>query len=757
MSTLRVQARTAVLTLPSEGTPTRRFQRVAVRLASPWTVLIGFPLVTGLVSLLLNLQSQQRLSDLGRRAALERFAQRARFAERHLGQALSQADQLLDRTRELALEHASQAPYQSFAFALRDLALSRAGLKWLSVSFPDGTFEGVFLDEADRLCFQISRVEGGRTSMQQFNFGPGSLVERARDEKFYDPRERTFYRNAVQAGHRIWTEPYPFLPDYRSGITRAEAVLAANSKLHAVITADYDITELSGLLESGVRLHTPTVVFTPSGSLLAVSGIHDPGLTRAPSSTRPLQFRDLKSPLLRTFFETRAGQAPAVGARSFRVGDRNHVALEHRLSLGPELDFRLAALLDEASLLDSAHRQAREGLFTSLAISLLGVLLSIGVAMGIQRLRLQRANADQRATLAIQQARELGSYRLIEPLGSGGMGEVWRAEHRMLARPAAIKLMRTDLPGVDPSVLEARFELEARTLSQLRSPNTVSVFDYGRTTDGRLFLVMELLEGLPLDKLVEKFGPQPVGRIIPMLIGVCRCLSEAHSAGLVHRDIKPANIFLCYDGEGVERVKVLDFGLAKVARGAGLTAEGSVAGTPDYMAPEQARGTAIDGRADLYALGCTAFFLLTGRPVFLEATALGTVLAHQMTAPPALTQCTSQWIPSELELLILRCLSKDPEYRPRSAASLLRALQDIRIPDAQRASAEFLREWWEAWAAQAQREPVAPRAAGPNGTLGGAADAAASAKRVVVDGAGAEDQPAPSPGPAGTRFGGRAA
>ncbi len=525
---------------------------------------------------------------------------------------------------------------------------------------------------------------------------------------WYDPREREFYTRAVAERHRLWTDPYTFYPDFGTGITRTEAIFDEDRQLHAVVTADYEIGELSGVLAANADASAPMLVFTPDGVVLATSARDASFLPKEPAKDRPLQVRDLLYPPLHDFFEHR-GQAQPGGVRTFSSGGKTFVAIERVLDLGSGLRWHLATLLEEDTLVVAARAQARAGVLASALVSLVGASLAAMIAIGINRLRAQWTRAEERAGVAIEHARELGSYRLTKLLGTGGMGEVYRARHRMLAREAAIKLIRTDVPGVDRAVLEARFEREATVLARLRSPHTVSVLDYGRTTDGRLFLVMELLEGLPLDRLVTTYGPQPVARVVPMLVGVCRSLSEAHAAGLVHRDIKPANIFLCYDGDGVERVKVLDFGLAKVPRVTSLTVEGAIAGTPDYMSPEQARGAELDARSDLYSLGCTAFFLLSGRTVFQESNALGTVLAHQITAPPSLSESASQSIPAELERLVSSCLQKAPEARPSSAAGLAQALAQVPIPAERGVSAEFIRAWWD----RANTSQEAPPATAP--------------------------------------------
>jgi eukaryotic-like serine/threonine-protein kinase len=222
----------------------------------------------------------------------------------------------------------------------------------------------------------------------------------------------------------------------------------------------------------------------------------------------------------------------------------------------------------------------------------------------------------------VRRARELGSYRLEEKLGEGGMGEVWRAQHRMLARPAAIKLIRPSVPGYARAGVSEeavrRFEREAQVIARLRSPHTVELFDFGRAEDGAFYYVMELLDGLDADSLLRRFGPTPPERAIYLLRQVCHSLSEAQSCGLVHRDIKPANIFLCRYGEEYDFVKVLDFGIVGAVRDAAApslvhTRENAVRGTPAFMAPEQAMGTDVDGRADIYATGCVA--LAPDRPI----------------------------------------------------------------------------------------------------------------------------------------------
>ncbi len=284
----------------------------------------------------------------------------------------------------------------------------------------------------------------------------------------------------------------------------------------------------------------------------------------------------------------------------------------------------------------------------------------------------------------VKRARELGSYRIEEPLGRGGMGEVFRATHQMLARPAAVKLIRSEILGSSTPdaarVIVQRFRREAEAAASLRSPHTISLYDFGVAQDGTFFLVMELLDGLDLESLCERFGPVPPERAVYLLRQVCASLEEAHSHGLVHRDVKPSNIFTCRLGLEVDFVKVLDFGLVKAMgegdRGATLlTAPDSTTGTPAFIAPELVRGDGVvDHRVDIYALGCVAYWLLTGRLVFEAPNALQMLYQHANTDPVPPSRRSELEIPAALDAVILACLAKHPDDRPHSAADLSRRL-----------------------------------------------------------------------------------
>jgi serine/threonine-protein kinase len=296
--------------------------------------------------------------------------------------------------------------------------------------------------------------------------------------------------------------------------------------------------------------------------------------------------------------------------------------------------------------------------------SVLGTLLATIVSRVLYGLRRQVAEAS-----------ELGQYLLEDRIGGGGMGEVWRARHRLLIRPAAIKLIRPRALGAmsgDPELLMRRFEREARATAALTSPHTVQLYDFGVAEDGRLYYVMELLDGIDLETLVRQHGPLPAERVVHILRQVCAALQDAHANGLVHRDIKPANVVISRAGTTFDFVKVLDFGLVKLDSAGradkdalNLSAENSWSGTPGYMAPEVVLGVAdTDHRVDLYALGCIAYWLLTGKMVFEGETVMQVMIQHVQSPPTKPSLRVPVTIPPALEDLVMDCLEKDPCRRP---------------------------------------------------------------------------------------------
>ncbi len=291
-------------------------------------------------------------------------------------------------------------------------------------------------------------------------------------------------------------------------------------------------------------------------------------------------------------------------------------------------------------------------------------------------------------------AKQLGQYRLKRRLGSGGMGEVYLAEHQMMKRPCAVKLIRPEKAG-DPRML-ARFEREVRATAKLSHWNSIDIYDYGRTDDGTFYYVMEYLPGHNIGEVVEGYGVIPPGRTVFLMDQVCGALAEAHGIGLVHRDIKPANIFCAYRGGVFDVVKLLDFGLAKPTMeksgDAQLTLAGTVTGSPLFMSPEQASGEdSVDARSDIYSLGAVMYYMLTGQPPFMSDNPLKVMIAHASQEVVPLRQINPE-LPVELDEIVMRCLEKDPDHRFQDVSSLRTALRELVLED--QWSSEQAAKWW---------------------------------------------------------------
>lgn len=299
--------------------------------------------------------------------------------------------------------------------------------------------------------------------------------------------------------------------------------------------------------------------------------------------------------------------------------------------------------------------------------SLMEMTLTLVIATwGVKTIRSLRAAAFQ--------AQQLGNYRLRRLLGRGGMGEVHLAEHMLLKRPCAIKLIRPEIAG-HPETL-SRFEREVRSTAQLTHWNTVEIYDYGMSEDGTFYYVMEYLPGMNLDQIVEMHGPLPAERVVHFLKQTCDALDEAHLQGFVHRDIKPANIFAAQRGGMFDVAKLLDFGLVRTEQmqiEPKLTQQGQIAGSPLFMAPEQASGDEIDARCDIYALGCVAYYLLTGKPPFEEKNPVKLILAHAQQVPRKPSELNPN-VPRDLEGLVMKCLEKDPSKRFQTVVEFRDAL-----------------------------------------------------------------------------------
>jgi len=384
----------------------------------------------------------------------------------------------------------------------------------------------------------------------------------------------------------------------------------------------------------------------------------------------------------------------------------------------PEYDFGIATEVD----IDEAFQPVYILRRVFWILMALLVLCAAGIFLAMLFIARQH-RALQKATLA---ARQLGQYALEEKLGAGGMGTVYKARHAMLRRPTAVKLLDVDKMS-DAAV--TRFEREVQLTSTLTHPNTVAVFDYGRTPDGIFYYAMEYLEGMNLDELVEQFGPLPEARTVFLLRQACGSLAEAHAAGLVHRDVKPANIFLTRRGGLHDFVKVLDFGLAKALDGqerAGVTSPNALMGTPLYLSPEAVnQPDQVDARSDVYALTAVGYFLLTGTPVFSGASVMEICMKHAKAAPEPPSARRGSPVSPGLEALLLRCLAKAPSDRPGDAAEMLRELDACAVEGSW--TALDAAAWWAAHdkkvpsSEQAVRGRAQPagdqQAPGPNTTV----------------------------------------
>jgi serine/threonine protein kinase len=312
-------------------------------------------------------------------------------------------------------------------------------------------------------------------------------------------------------------------------------------------------------------------------------------------------------------------------------------------------------------------------------------LLVAAAAIALSSRRIYRLQKD------VERVQRLGQYTLEEKIGEGGMGAVYRARHAFLRRPTAVKLIRSGL--ATPGLL-ARFEREVQLTSRLTHPNTIAIYDYGRTDDGIFYYAMEYLPGIPLDCVIREDGPQDVARSVHILRQISASLAEAHRTGLIHRDVKPANVMLCERGGLYDVVKVLDFGLVKdqAAEDGGVTATHHVVGTPQYMAPEAAHSASlVDARSDVYAVGAVAYALVTGGPVFAGSSGVEIIGHHLHSAPVRPSERLGRAVDAHLESLILACLAKRPDERPADAGVVLERLDAWPGEPWTQARA---REWW---------------------------------------------------------------
>jgi hypothetical protein len=431
--------------------------------------------------------------------------------------------------------------------------------------------------------------------------------------------------------------------------------------------------------------------------------LRNPGVDMT-TGARPVRRRG-KQPLTRLVAEAMQGPSgvDVEGDRDYRG-----VPVIGAWTWLPEYGFGVVTKVDRAEAFRplAILRTAFWSLFALLAAAAIAVFF---FAVLVARLR-------RRVRAADLVANRLGRYTLERQIGEGGMGVVYRARHVMLRRPTAVKLLRPDKTN-EKSI--ARFEREVQLTSQLTHPNTVTVYDYGRTSAGIFYYAMEYLDGIDLQTLVNRHGPQPEGRVIHILAQVCGSLVEAHGIGLIHRDIKPSNIILTRRGSLFDFAKLVDFGLVKAVdagRVAALTTAESMVGTPHYMAPEAIRRPdEADARSDLYAIGAVGYFLLAGRPLFEGRSVAEILFQHVGTKPEPPSAHRGHSVSPELESLLLGCLAKEPADRPKSARELAEALGRISAGTWSTSDAEA---WWQAHATDSPSSAPKSRLPAPGSHAG---------------------------------------
>jgi serine/threonine protein kinase len=698
----------------------RRAVKLGRALASPTGVLVTLPVLVAAVGLGIMLVGRDATSSATKSMARHQLAEQAKSVQADTAFALDQADPLLKLIRPLSDRN---LPTEDVLLRLHDVISGRPGVAWVSVSFPDGAFRGAELKPDGHIEVSESLVEPN--AARWFLIDGGQLRPLRTAPHTYDPRKRDFYQLAAKLRMRVWTEPYTFFTTHATGITCAEPVFDDSDALRAVLTVDFDVSALSSFVARPAIDKARSVVFTGDGTVLA----YPSGNKLAASGDRLIKIEDVRDRALTALYHAHR-KSDELRYVQLDVSDGEYLASVapiggKRAGVPAPLDWYVATLVPERTLLGPTRTMLRSSIIASAGAISLAVGLALVLAWNLVRMRRQVQISREEARSAEARARELGSYRLVAKLGTGGMGEVWRAEHRLLARQAAIKLIRPEVmhdpDGVDE--VRERFRREAQTLASMKSRHTIAIFDYGVTAEGIFYYVMELLDGLDLESLVVRYGAQPSARVIDILAQACQSLAEAHDAGLYHRDIKPPNLFLSRAADEVDICKLLDFGIVQTVQEtpskpppapdkpiddtSKLTQIGAMLGTPGFMGPEQILGMQLDGRADLYSLGCCAWWLLTGSEVFPRDGGEGKVLhRHINEEVPSLANHVRGWLPPELEDVIRSLLAKDVDDRPANARELAAQLRAIKIPEEHVWTQARAAAWWRAYSPPAPAQPL---------------------------------------------------
>ena len=552
------------------------------------------------------------------------------------------------------------------------------------------------------------RVDGNDIATAHWQRHAGTTVVETWTRRNDVPaRERPWYRGAVarDPGASFWTAPYTFLTTNEPGVSVSSRQVRPGGGSDYVIAFNLSLTDIS-LYTTRLRpsANGMTVIFNQEGRTIGLPPALDFEDEQDLLSAVLMPIEELGVPALDKALATWKGAGSGQGKFKFRTSDQaTWWAGFSTLSLNDEKKIWSAVLIPESDFLGSLVRLRT---LTLAGIALTGLLAAGGAFFGSMR----SIRREMKAAMD-QMERRLGQYHLKQKIGEGGNGAVYRAQHALLRRPTAIKLMSAEFARSEAA--RERFEHEVQITSNLSHPNTIAVYDYGSTPDGTLYYAMELLDGSTLEEVVRFNGPLPAGRVIHIMQQIAGSLAEAHHKGLIHRDVKPSNAILCERGGLFDVVKVLDFGLVKeIAQAGGDLAHGEVlVGTPLYMAPEIIRnpGQASPG-SDLYALGAVGYFLLTARNVFEGGNTVEICASHLHDTPVPPSIRAGLPVASDLEAIILSCLAKTPDERPDDAAALRESLLACR--DAGAWSQQQAREWWQAHSARFA-DDASPQTAAP--------------------------------------------
>ena len=691
-------------------------RHVSRALAGPIAVLVLIPLMVCGVGLVITLASWQNQKAGVHELAVMRFGEQSAVVLQEIEDALMQADAVLTVLHDYVARNGLDFDPEDFAYLMAGQMQGRDVLAYIGIGDASGNYTGVFYQDSrspgSGRNLTVRRMQpGGKTHLREYRITPQGLkLFRDEPEFGYDPRTRPWYLDAARERTRITSDPYPWYDSGLIGVTVADPVVNSNGTVEAVFEVDFNLNTLSRKLEElQARHHSYLFIHTVKGELIAQPGLRQGAKRDQEGRGEVPRIERMDDPLAQAYLARAGLMLAPEEPLPIRLDGAHLLAVSTPVDVPGDPLWRVVCIGSLDSMLRTARENMWKGVVTALAAMVLATVFAALFARHIVATHLRASRAERAARKAQDDAREMGAYRMHRLLGEGGMGEVWLAEHRMLARPVAVKLIHSSKikalgPGERDRLL-ARFQREAKSLARLRSPHTIEIYDFGVSDGGDLFYVMELLDGMDLHQLVRQFGPQPQGRVQSILGQAARSLDEAHRQKLIHRDIKPANIYVCRQAEELDQVKVLDFGMVRFLRGAGqeaaggddgLTVDGRWEGTPTYMAPEQVeQRPSIDGRADLYALALVGYFLITGKDIFKRETPVASIMAQVKDDPPPFAELTQRPVPEALERLLRACLAKSPADRPSDLAAFAKALAAIRLPETETWTAVVCAEWWK--------------------------------------------------------------